>query len=193
MLPLVQLNLAGARALVYAVHKLGNAILTADGSAASLETFKSTSKTSLFTKLYSWDAQITHGQFVKGIFDWMFRYPPCVDFAQTEKGTLSHLAILGNLKYMFLHYSSVLDILFHWVVWGRGCRLLGFLFCLSISYALVTAEDARWNLAFPQLHLASKDSHRVVMILWTCPGCCAVVQSYFLCLQTHSFSKFLAA
>lgn len=42
VLPLVQLNLAGARALVYAVHKLGNAILTADSSAASLEAFKST-------------------------------------------------------------------------------------------------------------------------------------------------------
>lgn len=61
VVPLVQLNLASARAFVKAVHKLGNAILTADRSAASLETFKSTLKTSLFTKLYSWDAQITHG------------------------------------------------------------------------------------------------------------------------------------
>lgn len=49
----MQLNLAGARTFVYAVHKLGNAILTTNRSAASLETFKSTLKTSLFTKLYS--------------------------------------------------------------------------------------------------------------------------------------------
>ena len=61
VVPLVQLNSAGARTFVYAVHKLGNAILIADRSAASLDTFKSTLKTSLFTKLYSWDAQITHG------------------------------------------------------------------------------------------------------------------------------------
>lgn len=60
VVPLVQLNLAGAITFVYAVYKLGNAILTADRSATSLEAFKSTLKTSLFTKLYSWDAQITH-------------------------------------------------------------------------------------------------------------------------------------
>lgn len=44
---------------------------------------------------------------------------------------------------MFLPYSSVLDFLFHWMAWGRGCRLLGFLFCWAISSALVTAVDEK--------------------------------------------------